>query len=378
MPNDSNIAPANAPGSSQKSGRTAPPPTERIPVLRWMRENLVSSPLNTVVTIICVVALIYTVPDLINWGLLEAVFSASSHEDCRAATGACWAVIAEKHRPMFFGVYPYEEHWRLILALCIYIGAVGLTMLPRCWSYSFLVPLWIFTLFSTLTMMWGGFLGLQEVDTSQWGGLPLTMVLFSGTIVVGFPLAILLALGRRSDMPAVKAVCVIFIESLRGVPLITILFVAVNVFPLFLPQGLEFDKLLRVMVGMAIFFACYQAEVIRGGLQAISRGQYEAAEALGLGYWQTMIRIILPQALRICLPGIVNHVIAAFKNTSFVLIIGLFDMLTATTSVMQDPEWRRFTVEAYIAVGFVYFCFCYALSKYSQQVERWLGEGKRF
>lgn len=378
MPNDTNIGTSNIPASGTKSGRTAPPPTERIPVLKWMRENLVSSPLNTVVTIICVFGLIYTVPDFISWSLLEAVFNANSHEDCRAASGACWAVVAEKHRPMFFGVYPYEEHWRLMLGLIIYCGAVGLTMLPKCWSYTFLVPLWLFTLFSTLTLMWGGILGLTEVDTSQWGGLPLTMVLFSGTIVVGFPLAILLALGRRSDMPAVKAVCVIFIESLRGVPLITILFVAVNVFPLFLPQGLEFDKLLRVMVGMAIFFACYQAEVIRGGLQAISRGQYEAAEALGLGYWQTMIRIILPQALRICLPGIVNHVIAAFKNTSLVLIIGLFDMLTATTSVMQDPEWRRFTLEAYITVGFVYFCFCYALSKYSQQVERWLGEGKRF
>lgn len=376
MPNDSNIATSNIPPSGK--GRTPPPPTERIPVLRWMRENLVSSPLNTVVTIICAIGLVYTVPDLINWSILDAVFNASSHEECRAASGACWAVVADKHRPMFFGVYPYEEHWRLLIALVIYIGAVGLTMLPKCWSYRFLIPLWIFTLFSTLTLMWGGFMGLKEVDTSQWGGLPLTMVLFSGTIVVGFPLAILLALGRRSNMPAVKAVCVIFIESLRGVPLITILFVAVNVFPLFLPQGLEFDKLLRVMVGMAIFFACYQAEVIRGGLQAISRGQYEAAEALGLGYWQTMIRIILPQALRICLPGIVNHVIAAFKNTSLVLIIGLFDMLTATTSVMQDPEWRRFTLEAYICVGFVYFCFCYALSKYSQQVERWLGEGKRF
>ena len=378
MPNDSNIASSNVPPVSPKSGRTAPPPTERIPVLRWMRENLVSSPLNTVVTIICAVGLIFTVPDFINWSIIEAVFSASSHEDCRAASGACWAVVADKHCPMFFGVYPYDQHWRLIIALIIYIGAVGLTMLPKCWAYKFLIPLWIFTLFSTLSLMWGGFMGLEEVDTSQWGGLPLTMVLFSGTIVVGFPLAILLALGRRSNMPAVKAVCVIFIESLRGVPLITILFVAVNVFPLFLPQGLEFDKLLRVMAGMAIFFACYQAEVIRGGLQAISRGQYEAAEALGLGYWQTMTRIILPQALRICLPGIVNHVIAAFKNTSLVLIIGLFDMLTATTSVMQDPEWRRFTVEAYLAVGFVYFCFCYALSKYSQQVERWLGEGKRF
>jgi general L-amino acid transport system permease protein len=161
------------------------------------------------------------------------------------------------------------------------------------------------------------------------------------------------------------------------VPLITILFVAVNVFPLFLPEGMEIDKMLRVVVGMAIFFACYQAEVIRGGLQAIPRGQYEAAEALGLGYWRMTYKIILPQALRICLPGIVNHIIAAFKNTSFVLIIGLFDILTATTAVMQDPLWRRFFVEAYLFVAIVYFIFCFALSKYSQQVERWLSEGRR-
>ena len=367
-----------AEGASGPRGRTPPPPTERIPVLRWVRDNLFSSPFNALVTIVCLVGLYHAVPALLSWGLLDAVFVASSHEDCRVASGACWAVIAEKHRPMFFGVYPFEEHWRLVLALVIYIGTVGITMMPRFWRYSILVPLWIFTLVSTLVLLWGGVAGLAEVDTTQWGGLPLTMVLFSGTLVVGFPLAVLLALGRRSHMPAVKSVCVVFIECLRGVPLITILFVAVNVFPLFLPQGLEFDKLLRVMVGMAIFFACYEAEVIRGGLQAIPRGQAEAAEALGLGYWQIMTRIILPQALRICLPGIVNHVIAAFKNTSFVLIIGLFDMLTATTSVMQDPVWRRFTVEAYLCVGLVYFCFCYALSKYSQQVERWLGEDKRF
>ncbi|MCG8548177.1 MAG: amino acid ABC transporter permease, partial [Alphaproteobacteria bacterium] len=177
---------------------------------------------------------------------------------------------------------------------------------------------------------------------------------------------------------AIKAICVTLIESMRGVPLITILFVAVNVFPLFLPEGLEIDKLLRVMVGMAIFFACYQAEVIRGGLQAIPRGQFEAAEAIGLSYWQMTRKIILPQALRICLPGIVNHVIAALKNTSFVLIIGLFDILTATTAVMQDPLWRRFFIEAYLFVGVVYFIFCFALSKYSQKVEAWLSEGRRF
>jgi general L-amino acid transport system permease protein len=230
----------------------------------------------------------------------------------------------------------------------------------------------------TGVMLWGGVFGLTYVDSAQWGGLPLTMVLFTGTVVIGFPIAILLALGRRSQLPAVKAVSVTLIESMRGVPLITILFVAVNVFPLFLPEGLEIDKMLRVVVGMAIFFACYQAEVIRGGLQAIPRGQYEAAEALGLGYWRMMVKIILPQALRICLPGIVNHIIAALKNTSFVLIIGLFDILTATTAVMQDPLWRRFFVEAYLFVAAVYFIFCFALSKYSQRVELWLNEGRRF
>jgi general L-amino acid transport system permease protein len=371
-------ASASAVAQTGKRGRTAPPPTERIPVLRWIKEHLASSYFNVFVTLVCLAALYYSVPALVEWGLINAVFTAESHEECRAASGACWAVIQEKHRPMFFGVYPYEEHWRLVLALIIYISAVGITMLRRFWSYVVLVPLWLFTLASTLSLLWGGVFGLPAVDTTQWGGLPLTMVLFSGTLVVGFPLSIILALGRRSHMPMVKAVSVVFIECLRGVPLITILFFAVNVFPLFLPQGLEFDKMLRVMVGMAIFFACYEAEVIRGGLQAIPRGQYEAAEALGLGYWQTMTYIILPQALRICLPGIVNHVIAAFKNTSFVLIIGLFDMLTATTSVLQDPVWRRFTVEAYLCVGFVYFIFCFALSKYSQLVERWLSEDKRF
>jgi general L-amino acid transport system permease protein len=360
-----------------KTRRTPPPPTERVPVLRWMKHNLASSPLNFFISALCAVGLVYAAPAFIEWGLLDAVFVADSHEDCRAASGACWAVIGEKHRPMLFGVYPYEEHWRLILALIVYISTVAITMMPRFWRYRLLVPLWLGSLLVMGVLMWGGVLGLTAVDTSQWGGLPLTMVLFTGTVVVGFPVAILLALGRRSDMPAIKAVCVVFIECLRGVPLITILFVAVNVFPLFLPRGLEFDKLIRVVVGMAIFFACYQAEVIRGGLQAVPRGQYEAAEALGLGYWQVTLRIVLPQALRICLPGIVNHIIAAFKNTSLVLIIGLFDILTATSAVMQDPEWRRFTVEAYLCVGLIYFTFCSVLSRYSHLVERWLSDGRR-
>jgi len=360
-----------------KSRYTEPPPIEKVAALRWMRENLFNSPLNSMITVVLALALVFALPDFIRWALFGSVWS-GDHEACRAATGACWAVVGEKHRPMLFGVYPYEEHWRLVLALIVYLSVIAMTLSPMFWKIKILVPLWIGNLAVTLTLMWGGVFGLTTIETSQWGGLPLTMVLFTGTVVFGSPLSVLLALGRRSHLPGIKSVCVVFIESLRGVPLITILFVAVNVFPLFLPEGLEFDKLLRVMVGMAVFFACYQAEVIRGGLQAIPRGQIEAAEALGLSYWQLMSRIVLPQALRICLPGLVNHIIAAFKNTSFVLIIGLFDILTATTAVMEDPVWRIFFVEAYLFVALIYFCFCFALSKYSQLVERWLGEGRQF
>ncbi len=358
--------------------KTTPPPVEKIGILRWLRENLFSSPLNTVLTVIMLFLLADWIPSFFQWGILDAVWYTQDHNVCRQADGACWAVVAEKHRPMLFGVYPYEEHWRLVIALIVYMITVIMTLTPRFWNKLILVPLWIVGGGTVALMLWGGVFGLTYVDSSQWGGLPLTMVLFTGTVVLGFPIAILFALGRRSHLPAVKAICVTLIESMRGVPLITILFVAVNVFPLFLPEGMEIDQLFRVIVGMAIFFACYQAEVIRGGLQAIPRGQYEAAEALGLGYWQHTIKIILPQALRICLPGIVNHIIAALKNTSFVLIIGLFDILTATTAVMQDPLWRRFFVEAYLFVAVVYFIFCYALSKYSQKVEGWLNEGRRF
>jgi general L-amino acid transport system permease protein len=358
--------------------KSEPPPSEKIGALRWLKQNLFSSPLNSALSVLAIGLVAYWSAGFIKWGILDAVWYTPDHNVCRQAAGACWAVVAEKHRPMLFGVYPYEEHWRLVVALVVYLSTFTATLTPYCWQRRILIPLWTVSLTVIGVMLWGGVFGLTFVDSSQWGGLPLTMVLFSGTVVIGFPVAVLLALGRRSELPAVKAICVTLIESMRGVPLITILFVAVNVFPLFLPDGMEFNKMLRVVVGMAIFFACYVAEVIRGGLQAIPRGQYEAAEALGLGYWRMTYRIILPQALRICLPGIVNHIIAALKNTSYVLIIGLFDILTATTAVMQDPLWRRFFVEAYLFVAAVYFIFCFALSKYSQKVEQWLNEGRRF
>lgn len=366
-------------GAASGTSRVSePPPIEHIPLFDWLRRNFFGS-WGSALTSLCFVALlVYLVPGFIRWAIIDAVWFTKDHEVCRAASGACWAVIGEKHRPMLFGVYPYEEHWRLILALAIYLGAALITVQRRFWHVAVLAPLWIVASVSIGVLLWGGVFGLTFVDTNQWGGLPLTMVLFTGTVVLGMPMAVLLALGRQSKLPLVKAVSVTLIESLRGVPLITILFVAVNVFPLFLPEGLEFNKLLRVMVGMAVFFACYQAEVIRGGLQAISKGQHEAAESLGLTYWHATTRIVLPQALRICLPGMVNHIIAALKNTSFVLIIGLFDVLTATTAVMEDPLWRKFFVEAYMFVALIYFVFCFALSRYSHRVEGWLNEGRRY
>lgn len=351
-------------------------PTINTTPIQWMRKNLFSSVWQTVLTLVVAYLVLTLGWRFIDWAVLRAVWVSADPAACSVpGVGACWAVIAEKHRPMLFGLYPYDQHWRLVFFMAIYLGTVVVSLTPAFWNPRFLVPLWIVALVSLGVLMWGGVLGLRYVPTSDWGGLPLTMIMFSGTVLFGMPVAVFLALGRRSPLPVARGVSVVFIEALRGVPLITILFVAVSIFPLFLPPGVEVNKLLRVTIGVAIFFACYQAEVIRGGLQAVPRGQYEAADSLNLTYWQTTRRIILPQAIRIALPAITNHIIAAMKNTSFVIIIGLFDILTATTAVMSDPLWSRFYIEAYMFVAFIYFIFGYALSRYARQVEKWTAVG---
>ncbi|MBJ7223072.1 MULTISPECIES: amino acid ABC transporter permease [unclassified Brenneria] len=339
-------------------------------VWRWMKRNLFSSLPQTILTLL-LAALLLTIGDkLLRWGIIDAVWRTTDPEECRVAAGACWAVISEKHRPILFGLYPYDQHWRLVIAMLIWFFTLGLSLMPRFWHSRILLPLWGVSVAIMAVLMSGGVLGLPRVPSSEWGGLPLTILLFSGTVVIGMPFSVLLALGRRSPLPFLRGLSVIFIESLRGVPLITILFVAVNVFPLFLPAGMEVNKLLRIIVGIALFFACYQAEVIRGGLQSVPRGQYEAAAALNLGYWHTTTKIILPQALRICLPAMTNHIIAAMKNTSFVIIIGLFDILTATSSVMQDPLWRRYYLETYLFISAIYLLFGFLLSRYALWVEK--------
>lgn len=254
------------------------------PVIAWLRRNLFSSILQTVLTLLLLAVLFAVVSVMLRWGVIDAVGLHGTAEQCRAATGACWAVIGEKYRPILFGLYPYEEQWRPALAMGVWFVTLGLTLSPACWHSRFLWPLWAVALAVMSVLMSGGVFGLPPVPSSDWGGLPLTLLLFSGTVIIGMPVSVLLALGRRSPLPFLRGLSVVFIEGLRGVPLITILFVAVNVFPLFLPAGMEVNKLLRVIIGIALFFACYQAEVIRGGLQSVARGQYEAAAVLNLGY----------------------------------------------------------------------------------------------
>ncbi|MEM0672806.1 amino acid ABC transporter permease [Dickeya oryzae] len=343
---------------------------------RWSRERLFSSLPQTLLTMLLLVLIVLAAQRIIRWGIIDAVWRTADPAVCRAAAGACWAVIVEKHRPILFGLYPYDQHWRLVIVMTLYFLTLSLSLMPRYWHVRYLLPLWSLSVILMAVLMKGGVLGLKPVPSSEWGGLPLTILLFSGTVVVGMPASVLLALGRRSPLPFLRGLSVMFIEGLRGVPLITILFVAVNVFPLFLPPGLEINKLLRIVIGIALFFACYQAEVIRGGLQSIPRGQYEAAAALNLGYWHTTTRIILPQALHICLPGMVNHIIAAMKNTSFVIIIGLFDMLTATSSVMQDPLWRRYYLETYLFIAAIYLLFGFLLSRYALWLEKRIDAGR--
>ncbi len=240
-----------------------------------------------------------------------------------------------------------------------------------------LVAIWVIGAGLVLALMFGGFLGMTFVETALWNGLPLTLILAVFGTQLAFPLAIPLALGRRSRMPAVRAVCVAYIELIRGVPLITILFMASVMLPLFLPSGTTIDKLLRAQIAIILFAAAYLAEIVRGGLQALPKGQYEAADALGLGYWRKMRLIIVPQALAMVIPPLVNTFIGTFKDTSLVIIIGVFDLLTTATTSLSDATWRGFYWEAYIFVGFIYWCFCFFMSKYSQYLERDLNRGRR-
>ena len=302
-----------------------------------------------------------------DWALIRAVWQPDAAA-CRAASGACWGFIVEKHRLIAFGTYPYEEHWRPALSSIFLVALWALSAVRSFWKPG-LILIWAVGLTAIGVLMWGGIFGLPYVENERWGGLILTLLLTTFGLAFAFPLSILLALGRRSELPLIRSLCVAYIELVRGVPLISVLFMASVMLPLFLPAGVSVDKLLRAQIALSLFAAAYLAEVVRGGLQAIPKHQYEAADALGLGYFQKTFLIVLPQALRIVVPPLVNTCIGFFKDTSLVLIIGLFDLLSTIKVSLNDPAWTGFGVEAYLFAAAVYFIFCYSMSLYSRRLE---------
>jgi general L-amino acid transport system permease protein len=352
----------------------------------WVKAHLFGSWWSTAVTLVLGYLILRFAVGFISWAFVHAVWSvpydAQGRPDNTAChdvkgIGACWAVIADKYRLILFGRYPYEEQWRPALCVVLFIGLYVVSAMRRFWRKE-LALIWLVTLVVIGLLMWGGVLGLTPVPEDFWGGLPLTLILATFGLAFAFPLAVLVALGRRSTrLPAVKMLCVLYVELIRGVPLVALLFMASVMFPLFMPEGVNIDKLLRAQVAIILFAGAYLAEVVRGGLQALPKGQGEAADALGLAYWRKTGLIILPQALRIVIPPLVNTFIGFFKDTSLVLIIGLFDLLYMGKIALTDPPWQSFSTEVYLMLAVIYMAFCLAMSKYSRRLELELGRSHR-
>ncbi|MBM3484718.1 MAG: amino acid ABC transporter permease [Alphaproteobacteria bacterium] len=345
------------------------PPRTRRGVLHWLRRNLFNTWYNALLTVGALYLIVVALKAIIGWALVDAVWT-GSNEECRAAIGdgACWSVIGVKLRFILFGTYPFEEQWRPMLAVALFVAMAVISSWRVLWSRT-LVLGWVFLLVVLGFLMRGGVLGLMSVPTEQWGGLPVTIMLAAIGVTLSLPLAFLLALGRRSTMPLIRALSIGYIEVVRGVPLISVLFMSSVMFPLFLPEGITIDKLLRAQVGIILFSAAYLAEVVRGGLQAVPAGQYEAADALGLGFWRKTRLVVMPQAVRHVIPPMVNSFIATFKDTSLVVVIGLYDLLHAARTATNEPTWRAFTTEAYIFVALIFFICCFAMSRYSRRLE---------
>jgi general L-amino acid transport system permease protein len=355
-----------------------PAPVATRGTLGWVRRNLFGGPASVLATLTIIAALFYYVPGFIDWAVVNAV-TRPDVAACRAldGAGACWGVIAEKYRLILFGRYPFDEQWRPLAATVLMVAVLIASCTRPLWS-RWLVLAWVITFAAFFILMRGGVFGLSEVETDRWGGLPLTLLLSTIGIAAAFPIAILVALGRRSRLPALRTICIVYVELIRGVPLISVLFMASFMFPLFMPQGVTINVLLRVLVGITLFAAAYLAEVVRGGLQAIPNGQLEAAASLGLSYWQTQRKIVLPQALRLVVPSIMNSFISTFKDTSLVTIVSLYELTgSVTLALAGDANWRPFFVEAYLFIAAIYWMFCYAMSRYSQWVEQHLNVGIR-
>ena len=353
------------------------PPVKQAGIVYWLRTNLFADWKSSLTTVLLIgFALVY-LPPLFDWAIVQAVLQPDA-DVCQKArgTGACWGAIVEKHRLIIFGRYPYEEQWRPEIATGLLVGLLMASCVRVFWK-PWLVVLWAAVLAAFFALMYGGVFGLSVVTTDRWGGLPLTIMLASLSIVLAFPIAVLVALGRKSRLPAIRTFCIIYVELVRGVPLISVLFMASFMFPLFMPQGFTIDVLVRVLVGITLFAAAYMAEIVRGGLQAIPKGQVEAADSLGLTYWQTQRKIVLPQALAMVVPGIMNNFISIFKDTSLVTIVSLYELTGSLgLALNSDADWRPFKIEGYLFITLIYFIFCFAMSRYSLWVEKQLNRSK--
>ncbi len=363
----------SAPNTTPSREYLKPPVTE-VGVLGWLRGNLFNTWYNSVLTILFAVVLWQVVPPFISWAFIDSVWNTPS-EGCRDIEGACWSIIPQNISFILFGFFPDGEQWRPGSAMLLLLGLVIFSKDSNHWKKS-LGVYWLIGLIVMGTLMYGGVFGMQVVETAQWSGLPLTFMLSFFGMVAAYPLGVLLALGRQSRMPAIKTLCVVYIEMIRGVPLISLLFMSSIMFPLFLPEGVSIDKVLRAQVAIILFTAAYIAEVVRGGLQAMSRGQFEAADSIGLNYSQTMRLIILPQALKIVIPPTLGILLSAFKDTSLVVIIALYDVLKTTKVTLSNPQWTGYSTEAYIFLALLYFICCYAMSSYSRKLEKSLHTGR--
>ena len=363
-----------------------PPPTKMTGALGWLRDNLLSTPFNIALTILIVLLLAWAIPELVKFLFLDAVWSGSDRDACLESVqhreiGACWPFVWERLPYFIYGSYPISERWRVdVFFAMLAVGIVWLLWLNAPRRDLGMVYFFVVLPISSFILLTGwSAIGLRPVDTVLWGGVLVTIVVAAVGIVVSLPLGILLALGRRSHMPVVRSLSVIFIEFVRGVPLVTVLFMASVMLPLFVPEQLSPDKLVRALIGIALFASAYMAEVVRAGLQAIPRGQYEGAMAVGLRYWQMMRLAILPQALKVTIPNIVNTYIGLFKDTTLVFIVGIFDLLRTIEVARIDPKWASpvISTTGYVVAAIFYLVFCYGMSRYARAMEARLARGDR-
>ena len=343
--------------------------------LRARIRSSFATPLNSALTIVVAAIVVAIAMPLVRWALLDATWTGTAAE-CRAAPGgACWSFIGHKLSFIVFGLYPAAEHWRPSLATAVLLALIVLTASPRCWN-RWLAVAWAAGL-AIAFMLMRGVAGLMVVSSQEWGGLPVTIMLTAVGLGLGFPLGLVLALGRRSRHPVPRTIAAAIIEIVRGVPLIAVLYLAVLIFPLALPTGIQVDKLLLAQIAVAVFAAAYLAEAVRAGLQMVPRGRMEAALALGLGRWQAMRLVVLPEALRIVVPSFISIAVGFFQDTSLIVIIGLFDLLNTARLAAQDPAWLGFYTEAFLFVGIIYFCGSAALSRYGLWLEWRLAAARR-